>query len=144
MGFVESVFATTLVPYVIGQHYDFNFEGGSRYSTMPIIAMTAAVVVAVDAYLYRRASFEAPEGREPIPLVRTSPRAIAAMVAVVGVLAVGWIPDYRYVTERYTWGHWQPEAQRLLTKCEHSTDGEVTTWGWGSKTITFACSRLRR
>jgi hypothetical protein len=151
MGFVESVFATTLVPYVIGQHYDFNFEGGSRYSTMPIIAMTAAVVVAVDAYLYRRASSggassggASAEGRGPVPLVRTSPRAVAAVVAVVAVLAVGWIPDYRYVTERFTWGHWQPEAQRLLTKCEHSTNGEVTTWAWGSKKITLACSRLRR
>jgi hypothetical protein len=141
MGFVESVFATTLVPYVIGQHYDFNFEGGSRYSTMPIMAMTAAVLVAVDAYLHREASAGS---REPIPLARTSPRAAAAVVAVVCVLALGWIPDYRYVTERLTWGHWKPQAERLLTKCEHSTNDQVTTWAWGSKTVTFACSRLRR
>lgn len=142
MGFMEAVFAATVVPYVIGQ-YSYNWEGGSRYSTMPIMAMTAAAVVAVDAYLRRQAMAE---GGDRIPLVRRSPWAVIAVVALVCVLALGWVSDYRYVTERTSppWGHWKPTAERLLTACEHSTSGKITTWRWGKGTITIPCSRLHR
>jgi hypothetical protein len=142
MGFMEAVFAATVVPYVIGQ-YSYNWEGGSRYSTMPIVAMTAAAVVAVDAYLRRQAMAG---GGDRIPLVRRSPRALIAVIALVCVLALGWLSDYRYLTERTSspWGHWKPRAEHLLTACEHSTSGDITTWTWGHKTITIPCSRLRR
>ena len=141
MGFVQTVFAATLVRYVIGQHYSYNFEGGSRYSTMPIMAMTAAAVVAVDAYLRRQAS---DGGGDRIPLVRQSPWALTAVAALACVLALGWLSDYRYVTERTSWGYWKPVAERMLTACEDSTTGEITTWTWGHSTITIPCSRLRR
>jgi hypothetical protein len=72
MGFVEAVFAATVVPYVIGQHFADNFEGGSRYSTVPIMAVTAAGVVALDAYL-RRQGFA--ESRDKVALIRQSPWA---------------------------------------------------------------------
>lgn len=141
-GFVETVFAATLVRYVIDQHYSPNFEGGSRYSTMPIMAMTAAVVVAVDAYLHRQA---VAEGAERIPLVRQPPWALAAVAALVCVLALGWLSDYRYATERTSpWGHWEPGAEQMLNACEHSTSGDITTWAWGRGPITIPCSRLRR
>lgn len=143
MGFVEAVFAATVVTYVSGQTDLYNYEGGSRYSTMPIMAMTAAAVVAVDAYLRRQVMAE---GGDRIPLVRRSPRAVIAVVALVGVLALGWLSDYRYVTERTSppWGHWKPTAERMLTACEHSTSGYITTWTWGQGTITIPCSRLHR
>ena len=141
MGFVQTVFAATVVPYVIGQKYLLDFEGGSRYSTMPIMAMTAAVVVAVDAYVRRQAIAE---GGDRIPLVRQSPEAVAAVAALACVLALGWLSDYRYGTERTTWGYWKPVAERMLTACEDSTTGEITTWTWGHSTITIPCSRLRR
>ena len=141
MGFVQTVFAATLVRYVSGQHYSSNFEDGSRYSVMPIMAMTAAVVVAVGACLRRRAIAE---GGDRIPLVRQSPWARTAVVALVCVLALGWVSDYRYVTQRSSWGYWKPVAERMLTACEHSTSGEITTWTWGPSTITIPCSRLRR
>ena len=141
MGFVQTVFAATVVPYVIYQKYAYDFEGGSRYSAMPIMAMTAAAVVAVDAYLCRHASAEG-DGR--IPLVRRSPRAVIAVAALACVLAFGWVSDYRYVTAHNFWGPWKPVAERMLTACEHSTSGEITTWTWGNSTITIPCSRLRR
>jgi hypothetical protein len=141
MGFVQTVFAATVVPYVIYQKYAFDFEGGSRYSTMPIMAMTAAVVVAVDAYLCRQASAEG-DGR--IPLVRRSPKAVIAVAALACVLAVGWVSDYRYLTGHNFWGPWKPTAERMLTACEHSTSGTITTWTWGNGKITIPCSRLRR
>jgi hypothetical protein len=98
-------------------------------------------VVAVDAYLRRQAG---PGGGDRIPLVRLSRGALAAVVALVCVLALGWFSDYRYVTERTTWGHWKPQAERMLAACEDSSTGEITTWTWYHKTITIPCSRLRR
>jgi hypothetical protein len=151
MGFAQAVFAATIVPYVIDQQYFFNFEGGSRYSAMPIMAMTAAAAVAVDAYLRRPASGQPTTGQPArgseagrIPLVRRTPRALAAVAILVCVLAVGWVSDYRYLTERNHWGHWRATAQQMLTKCEHAPSGEITHWTWGGGTITIPCSRLRR
>jgi hypothetical protein len=106
------------------------------------MAMTVAAIVAVDAYLRRRASAE---GRHGLPLLRQSPWALAAVAALACVLALGWLPDYRYVTERTSpWGYWPPVAERMLTACQHSTSGQITTWTWGDRTITIPCSRLRR
>jgi hypothetical protein len=152
MGFVEAVFAATLVGYVTTQQYFFDYEGGSRYSAMPIMGMTAAAAVAVDAYLRRQAEGELAEVEVPrreragrIPLVRPKPAALAAVVTLACVLALGWVTDYRYAaTERMAWGSWQPKAERMLTACEHSSSGEITTWAWGKGTITLPCSRLRR
>lgn len=95
--FVQTVVAATVVPYVIRQHYAYNFEGGSRYSAMPIMSMTAAAVAAVDAPLHRQATGR---GGDRIPLVRQSPRALVAVATLPCVLALGWLLDYRYVTGR--------------------------------------------
>ena len=139
-GFVQSVAAATVVPVVIRQQYQAYFEGGSRYAAMPIMAMTAAAAVAVDARL-RQASAE---GGDRNALIRQSPRALAAAAVLACVLALSWVLDYRYVTQRMFWGHWQPVAERMLTACEHSTSGTITTWTWGNSTITIPCSRLHR
>ena len=130
-----------MVPVVIPQQYQAYFEGGSRYAAMPIMAMTAAAAVAVDTRLHRQACAE---GGDSDALIRTSPRALAAVAVLACVLALSWVLDYRYVTQRMFWGHWQPVADRMLTACEHSTSGTITTWTWGNSTITIPCSRLRR
>jgi hypothetical protein len=136
---VQTVFAAFLSPYVIHQLYRYDFEGGSRYSTMPIMAMTAAAVVAVDAYLRRPGMCI---GR--VALIRQSPRVVAVVVALACVLGVGWLSDFRYVTEHSTWGYWVPRAERMLAACERSTSGQITTWTWNRGRITIPCSHLRR
>jgi hypothetical protein len=141
MGFMQSVAAATVVPLVIRQQYQAYFEGGSRYAAMPIMAMTAAAAVAVDARQRRQASAEDGDSNA---LIRTSPRALAAAAVLACVLALSWVLDYRYVTQRMFWGHWQPVAERMLTAYEHSTSGTITTWTWGHSTITIPCSRLHR
>jgi hypothetical protein len=138
-GFVQSVAAATVVPLVIRQQDQAFFEGGSRYAAMPIMAMTAAAVVTVDARLRRQASAEGDSNA----LIRKPPRALAAAVLAC-VLALSWVLDYRYVTQRMFWGHWQTVAERMMTACEHSTSGTITTWTWGNSTITIPCSRLHR
>jgi hypothetical protein len=144
MGFAEAVFAATLVPYVITQQFLFDFEGGSRYSAMPIMAMTAAAAVAVDAYLRRPGRVPAAGGGDKLRLAVVAPRSLVAVVALAGVLAVGWVSDYRYLTERIAWGHWEPRAEQLLTTCKHAASGTITTWTWGGGTITIPCSQLRK
>ncbi|HEX2744886.1 MAG TPA: hypothetical protein VHN16_10855 [Streptosporangiaceae bacterium] len=141
MGFVQTVVAVTLSPYVINQRLLYDFEGGSRYSTMPIMAMTAAAVVAVDAFLRRQAMAH---GGDRLPLVRQSPRVVAAVTALALVLTLGWLSDYRYGTEHSYWGYWRPRAEHMLAVCEHSTSGEITTWTWYHGRITIPCSNLRR
>jgi hypothetical protein len=141
MGFVQTVVAATVAWYWTVVH-SYNYEGGSRYSAMPIMAMTAAAAVAVDAYMRRQAIAG---GGDRIPLLRRSPRALGAAAVLACVLALGWLPDYRYASARVSpWGYWQPVAQQMLTACEHSTSGTITTWTWGRGTITIPCSRLRR
>lgn len=140
MGFVQTVAAATLVRYVIVQHYAYDFEGGSRYSTMPIMAMTAAAVVAVDACLRRQAS----TGGGSNLFLRRSPGALAAVAVLACVLALGWLPDYRYLAGHNWWGYWKPVAERMLTACQHSTSGQITTWTWYHRTIIIPCSQLRR
>ncbi len=116
-------------------HADAARSGGRR-------AVYVAAVVAVDAYLRRQAIAE---GGDRIPLVRQPPWALTAVAALACVLALGWLSDYRYFTERTSpWGYWLPRAEKMLTACEHSTSGDITTWTWGHSTITIPCSRLRR
>ena len=140
-GFVQSVAAATVVPLVIRQQDQAYFEGGSRYAAMPIMAMTAAAVVAVDTRQRRQASAEDGDSNA---LIRKPPRALAAAAVLACVLALSWVLDYRYVTQRMFWGHWQTVAERMLTACEHSTSGTITTWTWGNSTITIPCSRLHK
>jgi hypothetical protein len=110
MGLVQAFVAATLVPLVIRQHDQYNFEGGSRYATMPIIA----------------------------------PQALAAVAALACVLVLGWLPDYRLITQRHFWGYWQPKATRMLTDCEHSSSGDISLWEWGNSRVTVSCSRLHK
>jgi hypothetical protein len=140
-GFVQSVAAATVVPLVIRQQDQAYFEDGSRYAAMPIMAMTAAAVVAVDTRQRRQASAEDGDSNA---LIRKPPRALAAAAVLACVLALSWVLDYRYVTQRMFWGHWQTVAERMLTACEHSTSGTITTWTWGNSTITIPCSRLHK
>jgi hypothetical protein len=53
---------------------------------MPIMAMTAAAVVAVDAYRRRQAMAE---GGDRIPLARQSPWTVIAVAALACVLGFG-------------------------------------------------------
>jgi hypothetical protein len=135
-GFVATVFAATVVSYVIYQppHYGnpLNFEGGSRYSTIPIILLDAIAVVAADSWLRRR------------PSHRSGRLALAAAVAVACVLASGWAVDYRYLTERTTNGYWAPTAQSWLDACAHSRNGKIRVPAWQVGYVVVDCSRLRR
>jgi hypothetical protein len=118
---------------VAGQQVTLARETGARYSAVPILLLDAAMIVAADACARRW---------------RPSPRAVAAMTALVAVLAAGWITDYRYPVARLN-GQWAAISSAWLRHCEDSPDGSiaVANGAWFSKhppVITFSCGSLRR
>jgi hypothetical protein len=119
-----------------GQRVTISVEHGARYSTVPILLLDAALIVAADAYARRW---------------WPRPRAIAAVVALIAVLAVGWATDFRYPVRRLSGPatDWVLTADRWLRYCQHRPAGTVTVsfrdwWGKTRLATTFSCSSLRR
>jgi len=140
-GFLYTVFAAAITSYVVRETpvlSSFSFEPGSRYSVVPIFLLDAAAIVAVDAFV--RSGAVAPVGLDTI-----RPKAVCAVAAVGLILALGWLTDFRYVTQRTTNGPWRPIAEKMLTRCEQSRTGTITVPAWGSPSrATVSCSNLHR
>lgn len=137
-GFVLMVASTAITSYLVKFPpvlSPVSFEGGSRYTVTPILALVAAMIIAVDAYLRRG-------GTAPVSLDTMRPRAVGAVAALALVLAVGWVTDFRYVTQRTTDGPWRPKAEAMLTRCEHSSTGTITVYAWYDSHAVVSCSRL--
>jgi hypothetical protein len=112
-------------------------EFGARYSTVPILLLDAALIVAADAYARRW---------------WPRPRAIAAVAALVAVLAAGWATDFRYPVHHLAGSRsaWAWRADKWLRHCQRHPTGTITsTWhawagGWVQMQTTFSCTSLRR
>lgn len=137
-GFVLMVASTEITSYLVKFPpvlSPVSFEGGSRYTVTPILALVAAMIIAVDTYLRRRVT-------APVRLDTLQPRAVCAVGVLALVLAVGWVTDFRYVTQRTTDGPWRPKAEAMLTRCEHSSTGTITVSAWYDSHAVVSCSRL--
>jgi hypothetical protein len=111
-------------------------ENGARYSTVPILLLDAALIVAADAYARRW---------------WPRPRAVVAVAVLTAVLAVGWATDFRYPVRRLTGpaSAWELTADAWLRYCQHTPAGRITVsfpdwWGTGPLATTFSCASLRR
>ena len=111
-------------------------EHGARYSTVPILLLDAALIVAADAYAHRW---------------WPRPKAIVAVAALVAVLAASWAADFRYPVRRLSGPHaaWEHTAGAWLGQCQHRPTGTITVtfrnwWGPARLATTFSCSSLRR
>jgi hypothetical protein len=113
-------------------------EHGARYSTLPILLLDAALIVAADAFARRW---------------WPRPRAIAAVAVLIAVLAAGWATDFRYPVRRYAGpaSAWAHTADKWLRYCQHRPAGTITVkftdwWGLGPSELdtTFKCTSLRR
>ncbi|HEV2370570.1 MAG TPA: hypothetical protein VGS19_00245 [Streptosporangiaceae bacterium] len=120
----------------LGLRETLGVEYGARYSTLPILLLDAALVVAADTYVRRW---------------WPHPKAIAAVVALVAVLGAGWATDFRYPVRRFSGpaSAWEHTASNWLRRCQHTQAGTVTVtfrnW-WGSPVrlaTTFSCTSLR-
>ena len=120
-----------------GQRVTVIVERGARYSTLPILLLDAALIVAADAYARRW---------------WPRPRAVAAVAALIAVLAVGWATDFRYPVRRFAGpaSAWEYTVDPWLRYCQHTPAGTITVtfrnwWGRPRKLVTtFSCSSLRR
>jgi hypothetical protein len=119
-----------------GQPVTIAVEHGARYSTVPILLLDAALIVAADAYACRW---------------RPRPRAVAAVAALTVVLAAGWATDFRYPVRHFDGraSAWAPTARAWVRHCQHRPAGTITVtfpdwWGTGQLATTFSCSSLHR
>jgi hypothetical protein len=127
-GFAQTIFVATINHYADTWHPKFLYLNAARYSTIPIVLIDVAAIVAVDSFARRGGM-----------------RALAAATVLACVLAVGWITDFRYVGHLVgTQTSWQPVAQSWLAACGHSPTGRIVIPAWDHTTVTVECSRLRR
>jgi hypothetical protein len=120
-----------------GQAVTVRMEHGARYSTLPILLLDAALIVAVDVCARRW---------------WPRPKAIVAVAVLVAVLAAGWATDFRYPVRRDAGrgSAWKTTANAWLRHCDRHPEGTITVsfkdW-WGGKaplTNTFSCTSLHR
>jgi hypothetical protein len=113
-------------------------EHGARYSTVPILLLDAALIVAADTYAQTR---------------WPRPRAVVAVAALVAVLAAGWATDFRYPVRHYAGrgSNWELTADRWLRHCREHPAGKIRVtffnwWGTGPTKLatTFSCTSLHR
>jgi hypothetical protein len=135
-GLVFTAFTSVLAWNGAGQQISVRVEHGARYSTLPILLLEAALIVAADAYARRW---------------WPRPKAIVAVAALAAVLAAGWATDFRYPVRRLSGplAAWEYTASAWLRSCQHSPSGKITVtfrdwWGHARLATTFRCSSLRR
>lgn len=126
-GFLFAVFAATVTWWVTINGVKPDTEPGARYTCLPILLITAILIVAVDSGFMSKA-------RRPVS-------ALAA-IGLIAVLCVGWIPDFRYLTARATAPLWAPKLATWLDTCQH---GDAVHYFVGyeiNKTFIIPCSRI--
>ncbi len=129
-GFIFAAFAATVTWWVTVNAPKFDFEPGARYTGLPVLLITAAAVVAVDA------GFRDAGAR--------SAAALAATLTLVAVLCVGWITDFRYQSHRTEAPAWAPMLSQWVQTCQHH-DAIYYQDGYADNaTMVIPCARVRR
>ena len=134
-GFVFAAFAATVTWWVTVNGVKFDSEPGARYTALPILLITAAAIVAVDAKFSPRLS-RGSLSRSGIP-------AIVASLGLIAVLCVGWIPDFRYQAQRNEAPPWAPIAAQWQRICQHHPVVRYTDGYANKTTFVIPCSRIR-
>jgi len=132
IGFLEIVVAGTLTWWVPSDPVLKSFEPGSRYTDLPIFLIDAALICSLDAFFRRT----------PIRL-----RAVTAVTALVAILAVGWVTDFRYPGGRTAGGGrsvaaWPQISARWLRACENHPTGVIEGPTYAGKIAWLPCERL--
>jgi len=149
-GFLVAAAAATLSRWVTVDRAHFHVEPGSRYTTLPIFLMEAAVIVAVDNVVRRARERSRPDeqgaafGVTRWTGLARARGATAAVAALVIVLSVGWITDFRSDNGRAGGAPWAPVAAGWLAHCQRHPDGSITTPSQDPSSVVIPCARLRR
>lgn len=142
-GFAQVAFEATVAQRVIFRPPTPSFMAAARYSTVPLVLIAAAAIVAVDSYGRRQPA----PGGGPLPggaAAFPGGRRLFAAALLACVLGFGWVTDFRYASQRSHAGHWLPYAQSLVTACTRHPGGDVTLKAWGGHQFTVPCTRIRR
>jgi hypothetical protein len=149
-GFLLAIAAATLSRWVTTDAVHFHIEPGSRYTTLPIFLMEAAVIVAVDSILQRaRGRVRADDQGAAIGVTpgtgwARARGATAAVTALVAVLSIGWVTDFRNGNGRAGATPWAPIANRWLADCQRTPQGSLRVVSLEVGTVVIRCSNLRR
>ena len=152
-GFLLAAAAATLSRWVTVEPVHFHFEPGSRYTTLPIFLMEAAVIVAVDNVVRRARERARPDeqatafGWTPWTGWARARGATAAAAALAVALSFGWVTDFRSDNGRAGGALWAPVAARWLADCQRDPDGAVTAPTAPSmvpSSVVIPCAHLRR
>jgi hypothetical protein len=128
----------------------FHIEPGSRYTTLPIFLMQAAVIVAVDNVLQRARvrvltdDLAAAFGVTRWTGLARARAATAAVTALVAVLSAGWVTDFRNGNGRAGGTPWAPIANRWLAECQRAPQGDIRVASLEVGSVVIRCSSLRR
>jgi hypothetical protein len=139
-GFLFAAFGAIISSNLPGLPVTEDIEHGSRYTTLPTFLIAAAAIVVVDSFIRHR---------------QLRLQTVAAVTALVGVLSVGWITDFRYQGFRSNDAvNWPPVAAAWLHACQrnppdglvHGPDGIIHIQGPAGSTVLrpIPCARLRR
>jgi hypothetical protein len=146
-GFCVTVFSTTLVAYAsTSPPVTPNIESGARYTALPVFLVEAAVIVGADCAL--RQWGRKRQGPTARRLVLTPLTAMAAVTALIAVMGVSWVPDFRYqnaIRIDYTTGPWQKIVASWRLDCAISWTGEIHAKAVRAipHRLTIPCDRLR-
>lgn len=127
-GFAFATFSATLTGRVTTWPVTERYEAGSRYTTLPIFLIEAAAIVAVDSFIRHR---------------QLTMRTAAAVMALAGVLSVGWVTDFRYQGNRSNADYWPPAAT-VWHACQHKPGGFVYERVKGTGRAKIPCASLHR
>jgi hypothetical protein len=128
-GFLCTAFGATLKPGVTTSGVTESFESGSRYTALPIFLIEAAAVVGVGSFICHR---------------QHKLRTVAAVTALVGILSVGWVTDFRYQGWRGGTTSWPSTATAWLHACQRKPDGVIREWTGAPVRKAIPCASLRR
>ena len=128
-GFLFTAFGATLQSNVTITAATEKVEAGSRYTTLPIFLIEAAAIVAVGSFIRHR---------------QHRLQTVAAVTALVGVLSVGWVTDFRYQGNRSNVTNWPPTATAWLYACQPKPDGVIRERVGPGVWTAIPCASLRR
>jgi hypothetical protein len=146
-GFVITVFSTTLVSYdSTSPAVTPNREFGARYTALPIFLIEAAIIVGADCALRQWGRKHVRSIAAWRPALR--PLTTVAVVALVAVMVLSWVPDFRYANAiriDYTTGSWEKIVTQWHRDCSVAWTREINVRAIRAipRDQTIPCDRLR-
>jgi hypothetical protein len=138
-GFISTFVPATLQRGIPMETATWLTEPASRYTVVAVFLLATAAILAVDDMLPK------PERAVPTTAgVALTPVGLIAVVALVAVLSLSWLTDFRWDNGRGQAALWEPLAAQMLTACQHSASGSIEAPAWTGQHFVIPCANLVR